>query len=69
VGDIDSDRMLIPVHRGKGAKDRMVPLPLSALAVLREHWKSHRKAADGVADGAHASGASLYLIDANHPQV
>ena len=42
VGDIDSDRMLIHVHRGKGAKDRMVPLPPSTLAVLREHWKSHR---------------------------
>jgi len=42
VGDIDSDRMLIHVHRGKGAKDRMVPLPPHTLAVLREHWKSHR---------------------------
>jgi site-specific recombinase XerD len=42
VGDIDSDRMLIHVHRGKGAKDRMVPLPHSTLLVLREHWKSHR---------------------------
>lgn len=44
VGDIDSDRMLIHVHRGKGAKDRMVPLPPQTLAVLREHWKSHRNA-------------------------
>jgi len=42
VGDIDSDRMLIHVHRGKGAKDRMVPLPPQTLAVLRDHWKSHR---------------------------
>ncbi|WP_327049743.1 site-specific integrase [Geotalea uraniireducens] len=42
VGDIDSDRMLIHVHRGKGAKDRMVPLPPPTLAVLREHWKSHK---------------------------
>lgn len=42
VGDIDSDRMLIHVHRGKGAKDRMVPLPPQTLAVLREHWKSHK---------------------------
>jgi len=44
VGDIDSDRMLIHVHRGKGAKDRMVPLPPQTLAVLREQWKSHRNA-------------------------
>ena len=42
VGDIDSDRMLIHVHRGKGAKDRMVPLPASTLATLRNHWKTHR---------------------------
>ena len=27
VGDIHSDRMVIHVHRGKGAKDRYVPLP------------------------------------------
>lgn len=44
VGDIDSDRMLIHVHRGKGAKDRMVPLSPQTLVVLREHWKSHRNA-------------------------
>lgn len=42
VGDIDSDRMLIHVHRGKGAKDRVVPLPPQTLAVLREHWKSYK---------------------------
>ncbi len=27
VGDIDSARMMVHVHRGKGAKDRFVPLP------------------------------------------
>lgn len=42
VSDIDSNRMLIHVHRGKGAKDRMVPLPVATLAVLREYWKAHR---------------------------
>ena len=44
VSDIDSDRMMVHVHRGKGAKDRMVPLPKSTLGILREHWKSHRNA-------------------------
>jgi site-specific recombinase XerD len=34
--------MLIHVHRGKGAKDRFVPLPRATLAVLRSHWRSHR---------------------------
>lgn len=42
VGDIDSQRMLAHVHRGKGAKDRYVPLPAKTLAVLREYWASHR---------------------------
>lgn len=42
VSDIDSGRMLIHVHRGKGAKDRFVPLPHATLAVLRSHWRSHR---------------------------
>ena len=42
VSDIDSDRMMVHVHRGKGAKDRFVPLPKTTLGILREHWKSHR---------------------------
>ena len=42
VSDIDSDRMRIHVHRGKGAKDRYVPLPASTLHILRSYWKLHR---------------------------
>lgn len=42
VCDIDSDRMMIHVHRGKGAKDRFVPLPHATLDVLRRHWRTHR---------------------------
>jgi integrase/recombinase XerD len=42
VADVDSDRMLLHVHRGKGAKDRYVPLPESTLEVLRSYWKRHR---------------------------
>jgi integrase/recombinase XerD len=42
VGDIDSQRMLVHVHRGKGAKDRYVPLPPKTLSVLREYWTTHR---------------------------
>ena len=42
VSDIDSQRMMIHVHRGKGAKDRFVPLPHATLAILRAHWRSHR---------------------------
>ena len=42
ITDIDSERMRIHVHRGKGAKDRYVPLPQPTLAVLRDYWKLHR---------------------------
>jgi integrase/recombinase XerD len=42
VSDIDKDRMRIHVHRGKGAKDRYVPLPESTLHILRSYWKLHR---------------------------
>jgi integrase/recombinase XerD len=45
VGDIDSGRMLVHVHRGKGAKDRFVPLPQSTLQRLRAYWSSHRNPA------------------------
>ncbi len=42
VGDVDANRGMVHVHRGKGAKDRYVPLPADTLTVLREHWKTHR---------------------------
>jgi site-specific recombinase XerD len=42
VGDIDAARMMVHVHRGKGAKDRYVPLPRRTLAMLREYWVTHR---------------------------
>jgi site-specific recombinase XerD len=42
VKDIDSQRMRIHVHRGKGAKDRYVPLPHHTLALLRNYWSAHR---------------------------
>jgi len=40
--DIDSRRMMVHVHRGKGAKDRYVPLPHDTLELLRAYWKTHR---------------------------
>jgi site-specific recombinase XerD len=42
VGDIDSARMVVHVHRGKGAKDRFVPLPPRTLTRLRQYWATHR---------------------------
>jgi len=42
VSDIDGQRLQGHVHRGKGAKDRYVPLPTDTLALLRTSWKTHR---------------------------
>ena len=42
IGDIDSSRMMIHIHHGKGAKDRYVPLPHATLALLRKHWAMHK---------------------------
>ena len=42
VGDIDAARGMVHVHRGKGAKDRYVPLPTATLQLLREYWLTHR---------------------------
>ena len=42
VGDIDGDRKLIHIRRGKGHKDRMVPLPDKTLHALRILWSKHR---------------------------
>jgi len=42
VSDIDSQRMMIHIHRGKGAKDRYVPLPHNTLNLLRRYWITHK---------------------------
>lgn len=41
VADVDSARGLLHIH-GKGGRDRYVPLPIHALPLLREHWRTHR---------------------------
>jgi site-specific recombinase XerD len=42
VADIDSPRLQVHVHRGKGAKDRYVPLPEDTLMLLRAYWRTPR---------------------------
>ena len=42
VADIDSSRMFIHVRKGKGAKDRFVPLPERTLVMMRQFWAAHR---------------------------
>jgi site-specific recombinase XerD len=41
VPHIDGARSMLLVP-GKGGKDRYVPLPTATLALLREHWRTHR---------------------------
>jgi integrase/recombinase XerD len=40
--DIDSQRMVVWVRKGKGGKDRSVPLPSYTLAQLRAYWLKYR---------------------------
>jgi integrase/recombinase XerD len=42
VRHIDSPRMVVHVHQGKGHKDRLVPLSLRLLAELRDYWRRYR---------------------------
>ena len=44
VEDLDSQRMVVWVRNGKGAKDRSVPLPEQTLAQLRAYWAQDRPA-------------------------
>lgn len=39
VSDIDSQRMVLRIERGKGGHDREVPLSPTLLTALREYWR------------------------------
>ena len=58
VADIDSRRMLLHVRRGKGGKDRLVPLSPLLLERLRDHWRHYRPTTwlfEGQAANSHIS--------------
>ncbi len=43
VRDVDSERMLLRVERGKGGQYRNAMLPVGLLALLREWWRAGRQ--------------------------
>src|SRR5262249_38959120 len=45
VRDIDSARLVLHIRRGKGGKERFVPLSPRLLGVLRAYWREGRPAA------------------------
>src|SRR5271165_426504 len=51
VTDIDSQRMLIRVERGKGGRDRNAMLSPDLLSLLRDWWKEGRRQGVMQADG------------------
>ncbi len=42
LSGIDSERCLLRIEQGKGAKDRLVPLSDTLLHKLRDYWRSYR---------------------------
>lgn len=44
TGHIDSERLMVWIRDGKGARDRGVPLPRPLLTRLRKYWKTERPA-------------------------
>lgn len=55
TGDLDAARGQLRVRRGKGAKERVLPLPVSLLTLLRAYWRTDRAHRPGyfpAADGA-----------------
>ena len=68
VRDILSDRGLVHIHGGKGALDRMVPLPNITLSALRQYYKTHRNSkwifpALGHSNGKNAQFAKNHVSD------
>jgi site-specific recombinase XerD len=50
TGDIDAARLQLRVRRGKGAKERVLPLPVALLEQLRTMWREERRHCPGYLD-------------------
>jgi len=65
VPDLDSRRMVVRVHAGKGRKDRLVPLSPKLLEELRAYWRAYRPTTwlfPGKKPGTHRSAASVQRL-------
>lgn len=62
IQDIDSQNGRVHVRRGKGFKDRFVPLPVQTLAIMRLFWSRHRNPVWLFPRATHLE--RLHLVDA-----
>ena len=65
VSDIDSQRMVLRIRRGKGRKDRYAPLSETLLGQLRMYWKRNQPASwlfPGKEDGSALSKSSVQRV-------
>ena len=65
VKNLDSRRLVVHVHAGKGRKDRLVPLSPKLLEELRAYWRQERPPVwlfPGKKSGTHRSVASVQRL-------
>ena len=65
---IDSQRLSVSVRDGKGARDRVVPLPRPLLARLRHYWKIDRPESAAVT-ASESVGFQKRAPRAGHPSI
>ena len=63
IGDLDSQRMMVHVHRGKVAKDRYLPLPVSTLSAP-PHRSNPSKVTRRLAGRCQQRGSETPIADA-----
>ena len=65
IKSIDSDRMTIFIQRGKGVKDRLVPLSNNLLVLLRDYYKKYSPKEylfEGQASGQYSNSSANQFI-------